>query len=388
MPADYREALLKLAARGAYSTGALRVLQSFSEHCEIPRSATGRITGLKRVTHTKGVIICYHRVGSGGVPFYSNLDPTIFEAQIRFLRKAYRIVSLDDLCRELDSGGPPAQAVAITFDDGYRDVYRNAFPVLRRYGVPATVYLTVSAIETGEVSWYDRIFAIVMKCRADTLEFEGDPLRRFTLSSKEARLRAATEIVTTLRRYPNRARIASCTALEKNADLAGAELKDRMLTWAQIEEMQKSGISFGVHTMNHPVVGRLAPLERRHELLESKQMVENRLQKPAAHFAFPFGSPSDIDPESCSLMPQYGYRSAASTVWGVNTHNTHRYLLRRMGGEEPSLSLFALRLRWLFLNQQTAPEALQALERAVEGRAINPGGSCRELGCGAEVKHA
>lgn len=368
MPGEYREAMLKLLAQGMRWSGALRLAQAFSRHCELSRAPAGRISGLRRARGPKFAILCYHRVGSGGVPFYSNLDPGVFEAQIRFLRRAYRIVSLDDLCRELDAGGPPSQAVAITFDDGYRDLYTTALPVLRRYGVPATVYLTASAIETGEISWYDRIFAMAMFSQAGALELDGNSPRRFTLSSRESRLHAATEIVNTLRGYPNRDRIAACAALEKNADLPGSawELKDRMLTWTQVREMQESGISFGAHTMSHPVVSQLACSERRCELEDSKWLLESKLQKPVAHFAFPFGSPSDINPESCALMPRYGYRSAVSTVWGVNTPSTPRYLLRRIGGDEPNLSLFALRLCWLFLNEQATSAEMRELERSVQ----------------------
>jgi peptidoglycan/xylan/chitin deacetylase (PgdA/CDA1 family) len=383
--ADYRGTVLKLAARAAYRTGVLRLAQSFSRRFEIARSSAGRITGLNEVNDPKFAIICYHRVGNGGVPFYSTLDPRVFEAQIRFLSSAYRIVSLDDLCDELDGGGPRSQAVAITFDDGYRDVYANAYPVLRRYGVPATVYLTGSAIESGQISWYDRIFALAMFCRSDILELDG--VGSFNLSTRESRLHAATKIVTRLRGYPNRLRIAACTALEKQAKPPRPETANRMLTWAQIREMQESGISFGAHTMDHPVVSRLASSERWHELAESKRLLEERLQRPAKHFAFPFGTPADIDPETCSLLPRCGYRSAVSTVWGVNTPQTQRFLLRRIGGEEPSLSLFAARLRWLFLNQQPAPEAMLALEHAVEhGEAGGP--PCRQPCHEAEVQRA
>lgn len=377
--------MLKLAAHAAYRTGVLSLVQSFSRRFEIARSSAGRIAGLKDVTGPKFAIICYHRVGSGGVPFYSGLDPRIFEAQIRFLSRAYRIVSLDDLCDELDSGGPKGQAVAITFDDGYRDVYTCAYPVLRRYKVPATVYLTGSAIESGEISWYDRIFALAMFCRADVLELDG--VGSFNLSTPESRLRAATQIVTTLRAYPNRLRVAACSALEAQAKLPGQETANRMLSWTQVREMQESGISFGAHTMDHPVVSRLTSSERWHELAESKRLLEERLQKPAVHFAFPFGMPADIDPETCLLLPQCGYRSAVSTVWGVNTPQTDRFLLRRIGGEEPSLSVFAARLRWLFLNQQRPPEALLALEHALELERTG-GQSCRQPCPEAEVQRA
>src|SRR6185437_6585434 len=97
-------------------------------------------------------------------------------------------------------------------------------------------------------------------------------------------------------------------------------------------------------------------------------LLEERLQQSMEHFAYPFGSVSDIDAETCSLMPTFGYQSAVSTAWGVNVSKTNRFLLRRIGGEVPSLPLFSFYLRQLFLSVPEAPAELQALEQAVQCR--------------------
>lgn len=387
MSAETKQKLIKMAAHGMYRSGALRAAQAFSDHFELRNSENGQPAAFRRVRHSKFLVLCYHRVGSGGVPFYSNLDPAIFEEQIRFLRRSYRIVSLDDVCRKLDAGGPPEQAVAITFDDGYRDLYNFAFPILRRYGVPATIYLTAAAIETGEISWYDRIFVLAMSPQLDVLELDA---RRWPLSSPESRLQAATEIVQTLRQYPNNARKAACEDLERRSALSAQVLrvKDRMLTWTQVREMQSGGVSFGAHTMNHPVVSRLAPHEFDMELGDSRRLLENRLQAPVEHFAFPFGSLSDIDAESCAQMPRFGYRSAATTIWGVNTPETSPHLLHRIGGDEPSIAVLALRLRWMFLKEQTVSEKLQDLRRAFESRVAPPAKLAQAGGTQPEVPRA
>ncbi|MGE5324950.1 MAG: polysaccharide deacetylase family protein [Actinomycetota bacterium] len=298
------------------------------------------------------------------MPYYSNFSPEAFEAQIRFLRKHYRLLSMDDVCRELDERRDASQAVAITFDDGYRDLYTHAFPVLRKYGIPATVYLTAAAIESGEISWYDRIFVAAMTTRRNYLSIGGDKAKTLALSSRESRILAATEIVKTLRGYSNQARVNACRALEQEAELPASEVRDRMLTWAQIKEMQKAGITFGAHTMTHPVVGQLSKGEHQQELAASRKLLQDRLQTPVEHFAYPFGSASDIDSHSPLLMPQFGYRSAVSTIWGVNTPAISRYLLRRMGGEIPSLPLFALQLRRLFLDASQTPTEIRLLEQA------------------------
>jgi peptidoglycan/xylan/chitin deacetylase (PgdA/CDA1 family) len=362
VPDNYRESATRLAAAGLYWSGAQRAIQGFSRHFEITHRAGW--SPVQRARVPKVAIICHHRIGNGGVPYYSNFSPEAFEAQIRFLRKHYRLLSMDDVCRELDEKRDASQAVAITFDDGYSDLYTHAFPILRRYGVPATVYLTAEAIESGEISWYDRIFVAAMATRRRNLTIGGDQPRTLELSSRESRIHAAIEIVRTLRGYSNHARIAACKALEEEAGAPAAEQSNSMLSWTQIREMQKAGISFGAHTMTHPVVGRLSESEYQHELVASRDILEDRLQMPVEHFAYPFGTASDIDDHTPSLMSNFGYRSSVSMIWGVNTPATDRYLLRRIGGESPSLPQFALDLRRLFL---TAPEAfpeIQLLEHA------------------------
>src|SRR6516225_4039371 len=116
-----------------YHSGALRLAQLFSRRWEIS-SGSNRLNMIGRPRGPKFAILCYHRVGTGGVPYYSELEPRIFESQMTFLRRAYRVVTLDQLCRELNEADPndtsSDQAVAITFDDGYRDVYTNAWPIL------------------------------------------------------------------------------------------------------------------------------------------------------------------------------------------------------------------------------------------------------------------
>ena len=388
MQISVKKSMLKLGAAAMHGTGALRILQRLSKQYEVVHRDDGRFPNLQRVTSSKFAILCYHRIGTGGVPFHSAFDSKAFEKQLQFLSRNYRIISMDQLCRELREGGPAYQCVTLTFDDGYRALYTNAFPVLLKYGIPATVFLTAGAIETGEVSWYDRIFAVAMLSRADTLNLQIPCEQRFPLGRPEDRLQTATSIVTALRRCSNETRLTACADLERKYPLPESQVKGFMLSWSQIREMQAGGIAFGAHTMTHPCVAQLSPLERHRELVEAKQLLEERLQSPIDHFAFPFGQPSDIGAEACALLPACGYRSAVSTVWGVNTRTTNPYLLRRMGGEEPSLSLFALRLRRFFLENHAVPVEMQDLERALSDPGSNHRRGGTQVSSLAKVSHA
>jgi len=118
---------LHLARRLRSPTKFLRVVGGFghdSAECRIP----------------KFVILCYHGIGESGNPLIAAPTREGFAAQMRFLRRNYRIVSLEDVCRDLSGSSNVEPGVAITFDDGYRSAYTIAFPILQNYRLPATIY--------------------------------------------------------------------------------------------------------------------------------------------------------------------------------------------------------------------------------------------------------
>ena len=341
----------KVLANGLYHVGLMRLMQKISDRVEVEFSPQSKWPRLRSANAPKFVILCYHRVGLGGIPLYSELPPEVFEAQMCFLKKNYRLLSLEELRRCLQEPDKCDSGVAVTFDDGYRDVYTVAFPILHRYQIPTTVFLTVDSIETGQVAWYDRIFLILRVLPPGIFEVELDRLRRFELSSVHSRLCAALEIMSCLRALPDGRRKECCAALEKRVKLSQNDLADRMLSWQQVQAMQRAGIVFGSHTVSHPVVSRLTPAEMERELRESKQILEARLGRPMLDFAFPFGKFPDCALETSSaVVTRCGYRSAMTTVPGVNTPAANPLALRRVQiGEERDLATFALRLNQLFL---------------------------------------
>src|SRR5258708_7164905 len=338
-------------AGGLYHTGLLRIAKRISRKYELLVTPESGRPFLRKAALPKFLILCYHRVGIGGVPLYSELSPDVFEAQMRFLKKEYRIVSLEQICQGLQGPTTAEPSVAITFDDGYQDVYRYAFPILRKYRIPATVYLIADSVDTGRASWYDRIFLALQVMPAGRLEVELDRLRCFQLTSRVSRLCAAADIVSCLRKLPNERRKECCADLEGRAELPTKQLDGRMLNWEQVQVMQNADVTFGSHTVTHPAVSRLTPAEMEYELSESKKRLETKLGTPVEDFAFPFGHPEDCGVEAAALLRQYGYRSAVTTVPGVNAPGANPFALRRIqiGEEHTSLQMFALNLTKHFL---------------------------------------
>lgn len=323
---------------------------------EFDGGAPARSKLSKRVV-PRFAVLCYHRVGTDGVPLYSRLSAQVFDAQMHYLRKNYRIISLEQMIDEMVEPRSLDPAVVLTFDDGYRGLYTDAFPILKTYGLPASIFLTVGCIESGQVAWYDRIFLSLNIAPPGAFDINLDRPRRFFLTSFASRLSAAAAIISFLRSCPPQHRKAYCADLENKVPLPEDQLRDRMLTWEQIQIMHRSGITFGTHTMSHPVVSRLSAPELDWELRESKRILEQRLAAPVRHFAFPFGKSEECSDAALSLLVQDGYRSASSTEWGLNSAGGDTFRLRRIQiGETGSIGRFAFEINRLFLFKDSGPD--------------------------------
>jgi len=356
--------LRSVAANVARYTGLLRAAELASSRFEVRQ---GRI----QRSRTKAVILCYHRIGTGGVPFYSGLPTLLFEAQMRYVKSHYNVVPLAAVPQLLASGELNEPAVAVTFDDGYMGTYTEAFPVLRKYDIPATTYLTVDCIETGRLAWYDRIFLAlqVLEENSFTIDIVGTTCR-YELSSPASRLQAALDINRRLRRIPDEDRVSVVAEIERRISLPAAAMHRRMLTWDLVRKMQAGGHSFGCHTMTHPAVSRLRPRQYNYELVQSKQLVEERTGRPALDFAFPFGNPPDCA-DVGDILPSMGYRTAATMNYGVNEADTDMFRLFRFAAVEDPVSLLACKLSTLFWTGQSATAPSPRMFSAEQPKGVN-----------------
>jgi peptidoglycan/xylan/chitin deacetylase (PgdA/CDA1 family) len=340
---DWRELVIK----GMHYSGALHLARRLSRSHEIHPDSSLPFPRFERINTPKFVILCYHGIGESGNPLGVAPTRELFEAQMRFLRENYRVASLDEACRELSGGAKSEPGVVITFDDGYRSTYTVALPILQKYRLPATVYLTLESVEKGQVAWYDRVFLAMAVAPSGELQLDlqlglQGPWR-FQLNTPEDRLRT----------LPNSQRSCCCALLENKIGLPQNALSSRVLSWEEIHTMHQAGIAFGSHTLTHPVVSQLAPQELEQELGASKCVLEKKLGVPVLDFAFPFGKASDCSPVALEMLSRCGYRSAVTTVPGVNTPQVNPFELRRLQvGSDGSLARFAFDLGRAFLRAE------------------------------------
>jgi peptidoglycan/xylan/chitin deacetylase (PgdA/CDA1 family)/CelD/BcsL family acetyltransferase involved in cellulose biosynthesis len=298
-------------------------------------------------------IFYYHRVNDDNDPFFDAISPRVFEGHMRYLAKHYKVGSLSEIMRHLEDGSSAGTMVGITFDDGYRDNFENAFPILRRYGLPATIFLTTGSIDSGEPLWFERLAEAVKKTSKESIDLEIDIPRRIWMRTPEERLAASREIFLVLRLLDDTERNRRVGEILKQ--LAAPEETDRrnkMLTWDQVRTMKAAGIDFGGHTVTHPFLSKLAAGDAVREVSECKRRIEEETQAPVHYFAYPNGREEDFAPANSELLRAAGYRAAVTTIWGMNYRSTDPMQLRRGGPWESDRALFAYKLDWYQLANQ------------------------------------
>ena len=278
------------------------------------------------------LILVYHRVNDERDPFSIDAISTgEFRRQLEYLRRQFTLAPLDDVLDRWAGGQrlPPRCAV-ITFDDGYEDNHRFAFPLLQRFRAPATIFLTAGCVERRERLWFDRVLRAYRGTQRSSAALPGLGLRQ-VFQGPPGRVRAAHQTLEALKRLAMDARSKQIRALVRELGVEEGESDaGRLMTWEQAESMARAGIAFGSHTMNHPTLsvedsGRVAA-----ELRESKALIESRLGRPVRLFAYPNGKPNDYTGAVRAAVAEAGYGLALTTRWGVSFPSDDRYELRRI----------------------------------------------------------
>ncbi len=289
------------------------------------------------------LILCYHRVNDDGHPFFTGTPVALFRKQMEALRRHFTVRPLAELADRARRDELPRNGVAVTFDDGYRDNFTNAFPVLRTLGLPATIFLTTDAVDRNALLWHDSMFDAFHRTRKTEARFENEPLalapgeRGASLSRVLGRLRRSSPL--------ERDRLVE-DLLRELAIEPGVPPGWEKLSWQEVREMASQGISFGAHTLDHPILTFAGPEETRRQIGESKRRIESELGSEVTMFAYPNGAAADFDRTTERIVEEEGLSLAVSTIAGANDEKTNPYALRRTGmwGDDPQLS--TLRLAW------------------------------------------
>jgi peptidoglycan/xylan/chitin deacetylase (PgdA/CDA1 family) len=303
-------------------------------------------------------LLNYHRASGGDL-----------RRQFLYLRRHYRVMHVEAALEELYTSHKDKHYVldrriplVLTFDDGYRDNYTHAFALAKELQVPLAIYLIPGYLENGAYFWWLEPKHLVECAQVQETTFNNvtyhldHPSEQQALSSYiDTQVRYASSVAA------RETFLASMREqLQVPAPITDEDVPAMPLTWEQVHEMEQSGwVSFGAHTMHHPVLSSISgPAELEYEVTECRRVLEERLGHPVRSLAYPIGQRQHISKDVVEAVRQAGYSWAVTTSYGFNMPQRDPYLLNRIevdvdqhwlvvAAEAAGLWGFFSRLRWI-----------------------------------------
>src|SRR5437867_963366 len=201
-----RKAMLSTLTQVGWRSRLLYVLQFVANEAQLRRGENGQwaFPYISRRRLPNFQILTFHRLTTQRDPFFPGLPVEAFARQVQFLARHYNLAGLADLIQKLDNGEAiPKNAVVLTFDDGYRDNFELAFPILQKYQIPATIFLTTAFIDRQDILWNDKVCFALKRTKRREIAIGCNGGCHFALRTKEERLAAAKEILWYLFRVPH-----------------------------------------------------------------------------------------------------------------------------------------------------------------------------------------
>jgi len=282
------------------------------------------------LTSSGVTILIYHRVLPARDPMRPS-EPTVseFERQMRVVRRWFRPVPLADAVSGLRAGTAPPRAVAVTFDDGYRDNLELAAPVLTRLRVPATVFVSTGFSE-GHTMWNDQVIEAFRESERDVADLSSLGLGRHPLTDTEARRRAALSVLRQIKPEAPQERLARVGEILER--LGCRPPRSPMMTPAEVRRLADLDIEIGGHTVNHPILSRLDDEAARREIVDGRTTLEAWTGRPVRFFAYPNGRPGeDYTARDVALVRAAGFEAAVSTRAALACNPDDDFELPRVG---------------------------------------------------------
>jgi peptidoglycan/xylan/chitin deacetylase (PgdA/CDA1 family) len=297
------------------------------------------IAHILRWCQDRPLILMYHRIAVSEVdPWRLAVPPMLFEQHLEFICEHRLVLPLMEFSRLHRADRLPADAVAITFDDGYACNAHTAAPLLTRYGLPATIFLITSAISADEDFWWDALEHIVLETDAKRLDLslcgrttsvvlgnhdEPDVKSNWsaTAEPRTARQAAYLELWSRLRVASDQERRRALAALHRQAGIAAqARPSHRAMTVQEVRQISSSGlIQVGCHTVNHPLLSTLTRAEQKLEIERSRDTCYDLIGRHPLAFAYPYG---DFNYDTVGIVGGAGFTVACTTrEFGVSAHS-------------------------------------------------------------------
>ena len=305
-------------------------------------------TRLMKSWRGQAAVLCYHQVLPdlnrlpANSPFLGHAVSTNrFEEQIRFLSENYDVVSLDDIGKEV-SEKSDGFVVAVTFDDGYKDNLTYALPILEKYNVPATIFVTTMYPEGDTWIWWMELWQTLEKRTSFWVEsFENK--KRWHFRNNEDRARCYSSLRSKLLKLDHSDRV------DFMEEITGAtsrpQYPNNTLTWDEIKSLDRHRlIDIGAHTHTHANLSVLSHDAAKEEMLLSKKRLEKELKCSIKHFAYPFGGRKEAGQREREIARDLGFETGWTSIPGGVRHQSRWGLPRFVMAQKHTPKYLELRL--------------------------------------------
>ncbi len=314
-----------------------------------------RLDAMARIKLHRDVpfVIYYHRVverfnaNDGWALPAMEISVAMLERHLDWLGRNFQIVSLDDLDNKIEADNPSRPLAMVTFDDGYSDVYHHAFPLLKRKGISAGIFVITDLVGTSRLPMHEELHALLVRASQQWTSLAGgliDILQKRQLQAlvSERRLKLAKDpfsMTRLLLKYLCQADVQQIIdSLGGSAEIANP-LRDalRPLSWEMLAEMRDAGMTIGSHSKTHPFLTNENNARIAEEVTDSRLELQRRLGVSAACFAYPGGG---FDSSVVQAVAAAGYRYGFSICRHTDPQYPLLTLPRRGMWEQSSLDLF------------------------------------------------
>jgi peptidoglycan/xylan/chitin deacetylase (PgdA/CDA1 family) len=227
----------------------------------------------------------------------------------------YELISLTDLFQRLTGSGPELRgAVAFTMDDGYLDQATIAMPLFAEFNCPVTTFVSTGFLDRQLWFWWDQIeFIFHQTCRCSIQVRLGNVTLDYFWTTDEKRAEAQTDFTERCKLVPQEEKIAAIASLAEIAEVnipQQAPPQYAPMSWEQLRTCEDMGMTFGPHTVSHPVLSRTTPKQASYELTESWARLCAEARRPVPVFCYPNGGWQDFSAREIGMLRKLGFLGA------------------------------------------------------------------------------
>jgi len=291
----------------------------------------GGYQAARLLTRHQPKILMYHRFSED--PSSTTVSRSGFERQLGIIKRWFNPMTLTQLAEAQAQRRVPKHAVVITVDDGYRDFYEIAYPLLHHYGVPATFFVTTGFINRDNWLWPDQVAWLLARRNAN---LGRRRIAELELDMDRPRSELWQALIDRFLSVPNVDRLSGLAELERLCDVplpTQAPDEYGASGWDQLKEMQQNGIEIGGHTYSHPSLGHMSREEVDQELALTTKLLNEHLGHGPRSFCYPNGTPEDYSGAIKDQVRKAGF-TAAVTAFSDRYNVQLDYAWRRFVGTE------------------------------------------------------